>query len=58
VHLSIESFQNVIADQASILTGLTSQGGYLDAPIAGVTFRALNVSFFHAVRCLVSSFDQ
>lgn len=58
VRLSIKSFQNVIADQAAIFAGLPLQGGHLDAPIAGVAFRALNVSFFHAGRCLVSSFDQ
>lgn len=58
VRLSIKSFQNVIADQAAIFAGLPLQGGHLDAPIAGVAFRTLDVRFFHARTCLVSSSDN
>lgn len=58
VRRSVEAFQHMIADQAAIFAWLPPQGRYLDAPVARVAFRTLNVGFFHAQTCLVSSFDQ
>ena len=58
VRTSVECFENVIADQATIFTRLALQRRHFDTPVTGVAFRTLNVGFFHARTSLVSCSDQ